>query len=135
MVIGIGALLLPARTFGADNRMFSDGAIERHANWLQYKAYTPDNELNPLPSASSVDVVQDPAGFIWFAVNSSGLVRFDGHQMQVYGFDDGLPSLLLNNMALGPRGHLWVSTKAGLVVSHVPLDKGSAASTVVFKNA
>ncbi len=118
----------------ADNRTFPDGVIERHANWLQYKAYTPDDELNPLPSASTVDVVQDSAGFIWFAVNSSGLVRFDGHKMEVFGFDDGVPSLLLNNMSLGPKGHLWVSTKAGLVASEVVLDKKSARSPVSFRN-
>ena len=110
--LGISVVALAGIGYAADNRVFPDNAIERHTNWLQYKAYTPDNELNPLPSASSVDVVQDPAGFIWFGVNSSGLVRFDGHQMEVYGFDDGVPSLLLNNMTLGPNGHLWVSTKA-----------------------
>ena len=135
VALSLGGLvvMLMGSAHAADNRVFPANAIERHTNWLQYKAYTPDNELNPLPSASSVDVVQDSAGFIWFGVNSSGLVRFDGHQMEVYGFDDGVPSLLLNNMTLGPNGHLWVSTKAGLVVSHVPLDDNSATSSVTFR--
>ena len=53
--------------------------------------------------------------------------------MEVYGFDGWGSFCFLKDMTLGPNGHLWVSTKAGLVVSHVPLDDDSATSSVTFR--
>ena len=87
--------MLMGSAHAADNRVFPDGLIERHANWLPYKAYTPDNELNPLPSASANSMrIRIPHGY-WLGVYSSALLRYDGHHMESYGFDDGLPSVHL----------------------------------------
>ncbi|HNX48730.1 MAG TPA: hypothetical protein PKL08_01085 [Thermoanaerobaculaceae bacterium] len=54
---------------------------------------TTEHELTPLPSASVQKVVQDSQGFIWLAFYSSGVARYDGRRLEVYGLEDGLPSV------------------------------------------
>ena len=73
VALSLGGLvvMLMGGAHAADNRVFPDGLIERYANWLPYKAYTPDNELNPLPSASANSAHQDPHGYMWLSVYSS----------------------------------------------------------------
>ena len=133
VALSFSVVTLAGSSHAADNRVFPANAIERHTNWLQYKAYT-HRIMNSIHCHRPLRIrrFRTQHGFIWFGVNSSGLVRFDGHQMESYGFDDGVPSLLLNNMTLGPNGHLWISTKAGLVVSS-PMIDNSATSSVSFR--
>ena len=52
------------------------------AQELPFRHFTTDNEINPLPGTSVTAVFQDQTGFIWFAVYGTGLVRYDGHQME-----------------------------------------------------
>jgi signal transduction histidine kinase/ligand-binding sensor domain-containing protein len=88
---------------------------------LPFTYYTADSEINPLPSAAVMSVYQDRLGFIWIAVYSSGLVRYDGSTMDLYDFKDGLRSLGVQQMVEGPEGRLWISSELGLVVSDKPL--------------
>ena len=88
---------------------------------LPFVHFTPESELNPLPSAESQHVFQDDQGFIWFSVFSSGLVRYDGRRMDLYTVADGLKDLSLWGVTQDAAGRLWVSSNAGLVVSEKPL--------------
>lgn len=94
--------------------------------------YTADSELNPLPSAEVLQVYQDRQGFMWFAVYSSGLVRYDGLKMNLYGLENGLPDLTVWDMVEDPTGRLWVSSNAGVVVSEKPLDNYRIGEDIQF---
>jgi|AntRauTorcE11897_2_1112592.scaffolds.fasta_scaffold00821_6 signal transduction histidine kinase/ligand-binding sensor domain-containing protein len=94
--------------------------------------YTADSELNPLPSAEVHQVYQDRQGFMWFAIYSSGLVRYDGLKMNVFGLESGLPDLTVWDMVEDPTGRLWVSSNAGVVVSERPLDNYKIGENIRF---
>ncbi|MCH6234577.1 ATP-binding protein [Cognataquiflexum rubidum] len=91
------------------------------AQELPFVHYTPDSELNPLPSAMATNVFQDSEGFIWMAVHSSGLVRFDGTKMDLYGQKDGVKDLGVWQVVEDKLGYLWVTSNSGLVVSKEPV--------------
>ena len=99
---------------------------------LPFTHYTPENELNPLPSAEVTRVYQDELGYMWFAVYSSGIVRYDGVNMTVYGLDEGLADLYVWDLNEDATGRLWVSSNAGLVVSEKPLGKYGTGERVRF---
>lgn len=94
---------------------------ESEGQILPFTHYTPDREINALPSAEVHEVFQDSLGYIWFSIYSSGLVRYDGVKMETYGQDDGLRDLTVWDLIEDPSGRLWVSSNAGLVVSEKPL--------------
>ncbi len=83
--------------------------------------YTPDSEINALPSAMVTHIHQDREGFIWMTVFSSGLIRFDGARMDLFNQQDGLRDLGVWQMLEDGAGHLWVTSNGGLVVSEEPL--------------
>lgn len=84
-------------------------------------SYTPDSELLALPSAMITHVYQDEQGFIWFAVYSSGLVRFDGTRMTLFDQENGLRDLGIWQVLEDSSGYLWVSSHEGLSVTEKPL--------------
>jgi signal transduction histidine kinase/CheY-like chemotaxis protein/sugar lactone lactonase YvrE len=94
---------------------YSDGQV------LPFRHYTPDNEIAPLPSAEVQKVFQDDQGFIWFAVYSSGVARYDGERLELFTVADGLRDLNVSELAQDVDGYLWVGSDAGLVVSDRPL--------------
>src|SRR2546430_17546127 len=70
-------------------------SLSLSAQELPFRHFTPNDQVNPLSSASVQKVTQDHLGYIWFAFYSSGLTRYDGHAMEEYGTDDGLRHLTL----------------------------------------
>ncbi len=74
-----------------------------------------------MPSAQVTYIYQDRQGYIWFAVYTSGLVRYDGSKMEVFNKVSGLKDLGVWQMLEDGRGYLWVSSGSGLVVSEKPL--------------
>jgi signal transduction histidine kinase/ligand-binding sensor domain-containing protein len=84
---------------------------------LPFTYFTPDREINPLPSAEVHRVYQDGSGFIWIAIYSSGLARYDGGPLQIISTEDGLRDLNLWDIAEDAQGYLWVASNGGLVVS------------------
>jgi len=101
---------------------------------LPFTHYTPENEVNPLPSAEVTSVYQDEPGYMWFSVYSSGIVRYDGVNMDVYGLDEGLSDLYVWDLKEDSTGRLWVSSNAGIVVSEKPLEKYGIGEKVRFVN-
>ena len=65
-----------------------------------------------LPQAQIIDMVQDPAGPIWFGTES-GLGRFDGRQFTTYTVTDGLPSNEITALDVDARGRLWIGSASG----------------------
>ena len=85
-----------------------------------------------LPSADVNGLLQDSQGYIWFVIFSSGLARYDGVSLDVYGLDDGLRDLTLWNAIEDKAGRLWVTSNAGLVVSARPLNEYDIGERVQF---
>ncbi len=92
------------------------------AQELPLTHFTSVSEVNPLPSALVTQVYQDKMGFIWFANFSSGLVRHDGVNMDLYNQEDGVSDPHVWQVIEDDLGYLWVSSNAGLMVSEKPLD-------------
>ena len=91
------------------------------AQELPFVHYTPDNEVIQLPSAMATNVFQDSEGFIWIAVHTSGLVRFDGSKMDLFDQNDGVKDLGVWQVVEDKLGYLWVTSNSGLVVSREPV--------------
>ncbi|WP_340104243.1 sensor histidine kinase [Rhodohalobacter sp. 8-1] len=102
------------------------------AQTLPFTHYTPEREINPLPSAEVHYVYQDTIGYVWFAIYSSGLVRYNGTSMDVYGVEDGLRDLTVWEVTEDSKGRLWATSNAGLVVSEKPLTDYSTGEPVRF---
>ncbi len=102
------------------------------AQELPFAHYTVDSDVNPLPSSSVSEVYQDRLGYLWFVVYSSGLVRYDGHNMVVYTTDHGLSSNTTIGITEDKSGRLWVPTRKGLSVSTKPLGHYAAGEAVSF---
>ncbi len=62
-------------------------------------------------------IVQTEDGLLWFATEA-GLAVYDGRSQQwsLLNASDGLPSNVVQALALHPNGSLWVGTNAGLAV-------------------
>ncbi|HMB97372.1 MAG TPA: two-component regulator propeller domain-containing protein, partial [Balneolaceae bacterium] len=94
--------------------------------------YTADSELNPLPSAEVHQVMQDRMGYVWMAVYSSGMVRYNSVKMEVYDTDNGLRDLTVWDMIEDSTGRLWVSSNAGLVATELPLHEYPTGKKINF---
>ena len=94
--------------------------------------YTPDSEILALPSAMVTYVYQDGQGYIWFAVFSSGLVRFDGTRMIQFDQEQGLRDLGIWQILEDSSGYLWVSSHEGLVVTEKPLREYQNPGEITF---
>ncbi len=90
---------------------------------LPFTQYTPENEINPLPSADVRSIYQDRLGYIWMVVYSSGLLRYDGHLNERYTTEDGLPGLDVRQVMEDQLGRLWVASEQGLTVTDRPLSQ------------
>lgn len=88
---------------------------------LPFRHFTPKSERLPLPSSDVNQVIQDGQGFVWMAVYSSGVLRYDGVRTVLFTVDDGLRDLNVWQIAQDGGGRLWVGSDAGLVASERPL--------------
>jgi ligand-binding sensor domain-containing protein len=102
------------------------------AQELPFVHYTPDNQINALPSASATNVFQDSEGFIWMAIHSSGLIRYDATKMDLYDRKDGLKDLGVWQLVEDTLGYLWVSSNSGLSVSREPISNYRNGARIVF---
>ncbi|HKR65422.1 MAG TPA: two-component regulator propeller domain-containing protein, partial [Thermoanaerobaculia bacterium] len=86
----------------------------------------------PLPSASVQKIIQDHQGFIWLAFYSTGVARYDGHEMETYGVADGVADPTVREIVEDASHHLWVASEAGLVVSEKALDAYAPGERIRF---
>jgi signal transduction histidine kinase/DNA-binding response OmpR family regulator/ligand-binding sensor domain-containing protein len=111
------------------------GAFPVPGQELPFRHLTPNDQVNPLSSASVQKITQDHLGYIWFAFYASGLTRYDGHAMEQYGTADGLRDLTIREVAEDGTHHLWAGSESGLVVSEKPLDVYEPGKRVRFVSA
>lgn len=104
------------------------------AQTLPFTHYTTESERNPLPSAEVHSVLQDSQGFFWFAVYSSGLVRYDGVSFTLFDQTYGLANLSLWDMVEDRYGYLWATTSAGVVVTEAPIHSYTYTTDIRFSN-
>jgi signal transduction histidine kinase/ligand-binding sensor domain-containing protein len=83
--------------------------------------YTTEKEINPLPGTAVTGLQLDRLGFIWMSIYGRGLVRYDGHNMEIYDGADGISNLATWSMREDSTGRLWVETDGGVLVSEMPL--------------
>lgn len=101
---------------------------------LPFSYYTPESEVNPLPSADVRAVYQDRLGYIWMVVYSSGLLRYNGYRDDLYTLHDGLPVLDVREVIEDQVGRLWVASEAGLVVSEKSLAEYDVGGRIHFSS-
>jgi signal transduction histidine kinase/ligand-binding sensor domain-containing protein len=102
------------------------------AQELPFTHFTTENQIAALPSASVQQVYQDEIGFIWFAFYSSGIARYDGHSLEIFTTEDGLPDMTTRELLEDGRGHLWVGTESGLAVSEKSLSAYQPGERIRF---
>lgn len=105
------------------------------AQKLPFTNYTPDNEISPLPGAAVYGSYQDRSGYLWMCVYSAGMVRYDGHRMELYTLADGLSALSVMNVLEDRYGRLWVLSDMGVVVSEKPVSYYNFGRRVKFSSS
>ena len=94
--------------------------------------YTTEKEINPLPGPAVTGLWQDRAGYLWLCTYGSGLVRYDGHRMEVYNEADGLSDPATWAVQEDSMGRLWVAAVGGIVVSAEPLTHYAKGERLAF---
>ena len=80
-------------------------------------AWTNYDVEDGLPTLRICDIMQDREGFLWFATQGAGVVRYDGSTLAVLNRRSGLPSDEVNAVFQDQSGHLWFATREGAVRS------------------
>ena len=105
-----------------------------YAQEFSFTHYTPDSEVNPLPSASVRDLHIDGEGYLWMVIFSSGILRYDGHGTELYTSEDGLVSDSTSGMLEDRYGRIWVGASQGLSASERPLSDYGPGERIRFTN-
>ena len=101
---------------------------------FSFTHYTPESEINPLPSASVRDLHIDSEGYLWVVIFSSGLLRYDGHSTELYTSEDGLVSDSTNGLIEDRYGRIWVAASQGLSASEKPISAYGPGERIRFTN-
>jgi ligand-binding sensor domain-containing protein len=94
--------------------------------------YTTEKEMNPLPKPAITGLYQDRQGYLWLCAYGTGLVRYDGHKMEIFGEADSVVSGKTWFMCEDSTGRLWVGTERGLAVSGKPLAEYVNGERITF---
>ncbi len=126
----ITASLLPGLAV-ADLAVSQSSLEGQTAQPMRFTHYDRDDGL----SQSAINkIVQDKAGFMWFATES-GLNRFDGYEFSVLrrvrGNHDTLPNDFITDVAIDSAGDLWITTDGGGLVRR----SANPIELTVYRNA
>jgi signal transduction histidine kinase/DNA-binding response OmpR family regulator/ligand-binding sensor domain-containing protein len=99
---------------------------------LPFRHLLSDHDSHILSSASIQKLHQDRSGYIWMGFYSTGLSRYNGESSVEYGLADGLPDLTVRIITEDARGHLWVGTDTGIVISELPLQEYGLGERIRF---
>ena len=98
----------------------------------RYGVLDPFHPRTPLPSASIRAVSFDAQGFAWITIYSSGLARYTGDELAVYGVESGISSVAVRELAIDSKGFIWVGSDKGLSVSKVSANDLASSSEMSF---
>jgi hypothetical protein len=70
---------------------------------------------NGLPENAIVAISQDEMGYLWYATENNGIVRFDGDDFNIYNTNSGLISNKVNNLIF-IKDSLFIATELGLSI-------------------
>ncbi len=87
------------------------------AQELPLTHYTPDSEVNPLSASGITRIYQDRLGYLWISAFGAGLDRYDGRQIDNFGYKDSLNARSTWALAEDAAGRLWVGSSDGISVS------------------
>jgi ligand-binding sensor domain-containing protein len=111
--------------------LFAFLPINSRAEELPFLHMTTEGTI-PLPSGSVQDILQDRLGFVWLALFTTGISRYDGHSLETYSIADGLLDVTVRALVEDRSGHLWVGSESGLAVSTKPLDAYAPTERIRF---
>lgn len=86
--------------------------------WAQHILARPFPFYYQLYSNEVFDIYQDRMGYLWFGM-TSGLARYDGHNLHTFRSDYQHPSLLADNRIVyitDNSRYVWISTGAGVTL-------------------
>ena len=99
----------------------------------RYGRLDPFHSRTPLPSASIRSVGFDGLGVAWFTIYSSGLARYTGEELTVYGPESGISSVAVRELAIDHRGFIWVGSDKGLSVSRLSTKSLKLSNEMTFQ--
>ncbi len=72
----------------------------------------PDSLLN----SRIVDLLFDDEDVMWIALESHGILKYDGEQFQHIGQEQGLQNNFVRTISKSPYGDIWIGTREGVAV-------------------
>ncbi len=96
--------------------------------------FTTEHQRVPLPSSSVQTIYQDRTGFIWLGFFSSGLARYDGQELELFGMADGLLDSTVREVLQDGSGYIWVGSETGVVVSDRPVTAATSTRRPRFRS-
>lgn len=96
----------PAQSTNQNQEQAADNATLNLHRWGAITLF------HGLPSDRVNAIAEDPDGLMWFGTDS-GLVRYDGRNVQQVAGEATLPSRRILSLKLDSRGSMWIGTDAG----------------------
>ena len=91
-----------------------------------YFNYTKEDGL---PSSECYEIIQDKKGYIWISTDN-GVCRYDGHDFEHFGIEQGLTDRTILFMHEDHRGWIWMNSMDGNFFIH----RGDSIATFPFNN-
>ena len=102
------------------------------AQELPFTHFTTDHQEMPLPLSNLQRIHQDRLGYLWIGFYGSVLARYDGHTIQQFTPQDGVPEFTVREIVEAQDGRLWIGSDSGVAVSDRPLQAYAPGDRVRF---
>jgi signal transduction histidine kinase/ligand-binding sensor domain-containing protein len=94
-------------------KTLGEGEIQQLGPGYVQQTWWSLNDSDGLHLSQVGGMVRDAQGQLWLAAGSSGLARYDGYELVVYGAEDGMPPGPLQQILLTDQGTLWLGFYGG----------------------